>query len=189
MAQWLFYGKLAWLPGTGQFSDFVQFTRPPATITGFGTIDSLLGGNWVALRDILAHMLLPAAVLAYRVVAVIARMTRSAMLDVLHEDYIRTARASGIGERTVLLRHALTNALPPILTITGLAFGQLLQGSILVETVFAWPGLGLYAVQGILNLDYPVIIGVSVVIAAAYVLVNLVVDLLYPIVDPRIRYA
>ena len=176
------------VPGTGQFSDFIQFARPPAPLTGFGTLDSLLAGNWPALKDAVAHMILPGAVLAYRVVAIIARMTRTVMLDVLQEDYIRTARASGLPESTVLWHHALRNAAPPILTIAGLAFGQLLQGSILVETVFAWPGLGLYAVQGILNLDYPVVIGVSVLIAAVYVVVNLSVDLLYPWFDPRIRY-
>jgi peptide/nickel transport system permease protein len=157
-------------------------------VTGFGTVDSLLAGNWPAFKDALAHMILPGAVLAYRIVAIIARMTRSVMLDVLQEDYIRTARASGLREATVLWRHALRNAAPPILTIAGLAIGQLLQGSILVETVFAWPGLGLYAVQGILNLDYPVVIGVSVLVAAVYVVVNLCVDLLYPWFDPRIRY-
>jgi peptide/nickel transport system permease protein len=189
MAQWILYGKLGWLPGIGQFSDFIQFTNPPRAVTGMATIDSVLAQNWMALRDVLAHMILPASVLAYRVVAIIARMTRSAMLDVLHEDYIRTARSLGIGQRSVLLRHALKNAAPPILTVLGIAFGQLLQGSILVETVFSWPGLGLYIVKGIVTLDYPVVIGVSVVISATYVLVNLIVDLLYPLFDPRIRYA
>ena len=189
MAQWLLYGKLGWLPGAGQLSDFIQFTSPPPAITGFATVDSLLSGNWAALKDTLAHMILPASVLAYRVVAVIARMTRSVMLDTLHEDYIRTARALGIGERSVILRHALKNAAPPILTVLGIAFGQLLQGSILVETVFAWPGLGLYIVQGIATLDYPVVIGVSVLVSVVYVLANLLVDLLYPVFDPRIRYA
>jgi ABC-type dipeptide/oligopeptide/nickel transport system permease component len=189
MAQWLFYGTLGWLPGIGQLSDFVQFTSPPRPITGLVTLDSLLGRNWMALRDAVMHMVLPASVLAYRVVAVIARMTRSAMLDVLHEDYIRTARSLGISERAVIFRHALRNAAPPILTILGIAFGQLLQGSILVETVFSWPGLGLYIVQGIVTLDYPVVIGVSVLISALYVLINLGVDVVYPLFDPRIRYA
>jgi peptide/nickel transport system permease protein len=189
MAQWIFYGQLGWLPGIGQFSAFIEFGSPPPQITGMVTVDSLLAGNWMAFRDALAHIVLPAGVLAYRVVAVIARMTRSAMLDVLHEDYIRTARALGIAERSVVLRHALKNAGPLILTVLGIAFGQLLQGSILVETVFSWPGLGLYIVKGIATLDYPIVIGVSVIISAVYVLVNLVVDLLYPLLDPRIRYA
>lgn len=189
MAQWILYGKLGWLPGIGQFSDFIQFTNLPPAITGMATIDSLLAGNWTAFRDVLAHMILPASVLAYRIVAVVARMTRSAMLDVLHEDYIRTARSKGIDERSVVLRHALKNAGPLILTVLGIAFGQLLQGSILVETVFSWPGLGLYIVKGIVTLDYPVVISVAVVISAVYVIVNLIVDLLYPIFDPRIRYA
>ena len=189
MAQWIFYGQLDWLPGIGQFSAFIEFGSPPPQITGMVTVDSLLAGNWMAFRDALAHIVLPAGVLAYRVVAVIARMTRSAMLDVLHEDYIRTARSLGIAERSVVLRHALKNAGPLILTVLGIAFGQLLQGSILVKTVFSWPGLGLYIVKGIATLDYPIVIGVSVIISAVYVLVNLVVDLLYPLLDPRIRYA
>jgi peptide/nickel transport system permease protein len=189
MGQWIFYGRLGWLPGTGQLSDFLLFSNPPPTITGMVTVDSLLSGHWVALGDALRHMILPASVLAYRVVAIIARMTRSVMIEALHEDHIRTARALGASPGSLVFRHALKNAAPPILTILGLAFGQLLQGSILVETVFAWPGLGLYAVQGILNLDYPVVIGVSVVISVVYVSANLVVDLLYPVFDPRMRYS
>lgn len=189
MAQWIFYGRLEWLPGTGQLSDFMLFSNPPPQVTGMITIDSILAGNWVALQDALRHMILPASVLAYRVIAVIARMTRTVMIEALAEDHIRTARALGVGPAAIVWRHALKNAAPPILTVLGLAFGQLVQGSILVETVFAWPGLGLYAVQGILNLDYPVVIGVSVLICVVYVVANLIVDLLYPAFDPRIRYS
>lgn len=189
MAQWVFYGLLDWLPATGQISDFLLFTSPPRRVTGMITVDSLLDGNTTAFLDALRHMVLPASVLAYRVVAIIARMTRSVMIDALREDHIRTARAIGANPRSIVFRHALKNAAPPILTVLGLAFGQLLQGSILVETVFAWPGLGLYAVQGILNLDYPVVIAVSVLICIVYVVANLAVDLLYPVLDPRIQYA
>lgn len=189
MAQWIFYGQLGWLPGVGRVSDYLAFTNLPRMITGMITVDSLIAGNWSALKDALTHMILPGTILAYRVLAVVTRMTRSVMLDVLGEDYIRTARSLGIAERSLLFRHALRNAAPPILTILALAFGQLLQGAVLVETVFAWPGIGLYAVQGILALDYPVVIGVSVVICIVYVIVNLIVDLLYPVFDPRIRYA
>jgi peptide/nickel transport system permease protein len=189
MLQFLFYGYLGWLPAGGQMSDYVNLTSPLMRVTGFGLFDAILTRNWIALRDLIMHMALPVAVLAYRVVAIIARMTRATVIEILQQDFVRTARSAGLHERRILFRHVLKNAAPAILTILGLSFGQLLQGSILVEAVFNWPGMGLYAVRAITNLDYPVIVAVSVVICFVYMGVNLLVDLLYPILDPRIQYA
>lgn len=186
--QLLFYGQLGWLPGGGRVSEILLISSPVNSVTGFLVIDAALASNWVVLRDALVHLLLPAVVLAWPVVALISRMTRSAMLEVLSQDYIRTARAYGVYERRVLARHALKNAAPTILTVLGLAFGALLQGSVLVETVFNWPGLGLYMFGGIRSLDYPVVIGVALVISVVYVVINLLVDIGYLLVDPRLRY-
>jgi ABC-type dipeptide/oligopeptide/nickel transport system permease component len=140
------------------------------------------------LRDLLAHLVLPAVTLAAASVTIIARLTRSAMLEVLSQDYVRTARAKGAGEWAVVVRHALKNALIPITTVVGVQAGYLLSGAVLTETVFAWPGLGTLVVQGILARDVPLVQGAVLVIALTFVLVNLAVDLLYAYLDPRIRY-
>jgi peptide/nickel transport system permease protein len=189
MVQLLFYGVLNWLPAGAQFSDFVGVASPVRRVTGFALVDATLTRNWVALHDGVRHLILPAAVLAYRVLAIVTRMTRATVVEVLRQDYVRTARAMGLPERAVLFRHVLRNAGFPILTVMSLAFGQLLQGSVLVETVFLWPGLGLYAVKAIANLDYPVIVAVSIVVTVVYVAINLLVDILYSVLDPRVRYA
>ncbi|MDQ7828100.1 MAG: ABC transporter permease [Armatimonadota bacterium] len=146
--------------------------------------------NWLPAvgSDSLAHLVLPAAALGFTSAAIIARMTRSAMLEVLRADYIRTARAKGLAERVVINRHALCNALIPVITVVGLQTGTLLSGAVLTESVFAWSGIGRLMVDATLNRDYPVVQGAVLLVALSFVLVNLVVDLLYALVDPRIRY-
>jgi peptide/nickel transport system permease protein len=150
--------------------------------------DSILTGNWPAFRSSLEHLLLPAFVLSTIPMAIVARMTRSSMLEVLGQDYLRTARAKGLRERLVILRHALKNALIPVVTVIGLQFGGLLSGAFLTETVFARPGVGRYVVTAIGARDYPVIQAVVLLIAVMFVLINLAVDLIYAFLDPRIHY-
>jgi peptide/nickel transport system permease protein len=150
--------------------------------------DSILTGNWRALRSSLAHLILPAFVLSTIPMAIVARMTRSSMLEVLGQDYLRTARAKGLHDRLVITRHALKNALIPVVTVIGLQFGGLLSGAFLTETVFARPGVGRYVVTAIGARDYPVIQAVVLLIAVLFVLINLAVDLVYAFLDPRIHY-
>ena len=151
-------------------------------------VDSLLTGNWAALQSSLHHLLLPAIVLSTIPMAIVARLTRSSMLEVLGQDYLRTARAKGLTERFVVIRHALKNALIPIVTAIGLQFGALLSGAFLTETVFGRPGIGRYVVQAITARDYPVIQATVMVTAVAFVVINLIVDLVYAAIDPRIHY-
>jgi peptide/nickel transport system permease protein len=157
---------LGWLPASGMFAPYG-------------------GGD---LRDLLVHLALPAVTLAAASVTIIARLTRSTMLETLGQDYIRTARAKGVVERAVVLRHGLKNALIPIVTVVGVQAGYLLGGAVLTETVFAWPGVGTLMVQGILARDFPLVQGCVLVVALSFVLINLIVDLLYAWLDPRIRY-
>jgi peptide/nickel transport system permease protein len=178
------YTRLRWLPGPGRLDATLT---PPARITGLYTVDSLLTDNWVTLRNSLAHLILPALVLGYFSTAVILRMTRAAMLEVLHQDFVRTARAKGLRERTVILRHTLKNAMLPVLTTIGITFGSLLSGAVLTETIFAWPGLGRYATASAVSLDFPAVMGVTLVVAVVYPLANLLVDIGYHVLDPRIR--
>lgn len=180
----IFYYKLDWLPGGGRLDFFVD---PPRRITGMYLFDSLFTGNWEAFRDALTHILLPAFVLGYNSTASIARITRSSMLEVLGQEYIRTAKAKGLKKRLVIYRHALRNALIPTITIIGLVFGGLLEGAVLTETVFSWPGLGRYITAGLLSLDYPAVMGGTIYIAFIYSLANLAVDILYAFLDPRMR--
>lgn len=187
MLQLLFYGWLDWLPAGGQIDDFMVYENPFERWTGLYLVDTLVAGNLAAFGDTLLHLLLPATVLAYRAMGLVVRVTRTTMLEVLRSPYIQTARAFGVPERRVVLTHAFRNALPPVLTVLGLAAGELLAGSILVETVFNWPGLGLYTLQSIVALDFPGVIGVSLFITVVYVLINLLIDLIYPTVDPRLR--
>jgi peptide/nickel transport system permease protein len=150
-------------------------------------VDSLLIGDWVVFRNALAHLVLPAVTLGYFSTAVLLRMTRSAMLEVLGQDYVRTARAKGLRERGVIVRHALKNAMIPVLTTIGLLFGSLLSGAVLTETIFAWPGIGRYATTSVVNLDLPAVMGVTLVAAVIYPVVNMMVDIGYHGLDPRIR--
>lgn len=178
----LFYGKLDWLPGSGRLDDWFD---PPTRVSGFYLLDSLLEGNIEVFFNALQHLILPAATLAFVHLGIVARQIRSAMLEQLNEDYIRTALASGLPKFTIVVRYALPNALIPSITVLGLALGDLLYGAVLTETVFAWPGMGAYVVSSIQTLDFPAVMGFAIVVSFAYVLVNLVVDLLYLWIDPR----
>ena len=179
----LFYGHWQVLPGSGRLDDWLD---PPARITGFYLIDSLLTGDLAVFFNALQHLILPSLTLAFVHLGIVARQVRSAILEQLSEDYIRTARASGLPYRYVVLRYALPNAMIPSITVLGLALGDLLYGAVLTETVFAWPGMGAYVVASIQALDFPAVMGFAVVVSLAYVLVNLIVDLLYLWLDPRI---
>jgi peptide/nickel transport system permease protein len=181
----LFYVILGVAPGPGRLGS--RFSAPHA-VTGLFVLDALIAGNLPLAIDALSHLVLPGIVLAVFTMGLIARTTRSSLLDVLSMDFIRTARAKGLAEDKVITRHALGNALIPVVTVIGLGFGNLLGGMVLVETIFAWPGIGRYAYQAARNLDFPAIIGVSILIAVNYVVINLVVDILYGILDPRVRY-
>ena len=180
----LFAVNLGWLPVSGRF----DFMNKPETITGFMILDSIITGNWAALGSTLRYMLLPGVSIAIASVGTIMRYTRSTMLETIRQDYIRTARAKGLRERVVIIHHALKNALIPIVTVIGMELGGLFSGSVLVETIFAWPGVGKYIVDGINNSDYAVVQGGCLLVALISVGMNLVVDLLYGLLDPRIRY-
>lgn len=171
-------------PISGRIS--LQYTVTP--ITHLIVLDALLEGNWQAAGDALWHLVLPALTLGTIPLAIVAKITRSGMLDVLRSDYIRTARAKGLSERAVLLHHALRNALVPILTVIGLQTGLLLGGAVLTEHIFAWPGVGRLAFDAISNRDMPLVNGVILLFATVFVVVNTIVDLLYAAVNPRIRY-
>ncbi len=183
MLIYFFYGKLGWLPSGGRID---LGSTVPTDVSGFYLVDSLLAGGGEAFCSALRHLLLPALTLGFVHVGIAARQIRSAMLEQLQEDYVRTARASGLSATAVVLRHALPNALMPSVTVLGLAFGDLLYGAVLTETVFAWPGMGSYVVASIQALDFPAVMGFTVVVSFAYVLVNLAVDLVYLALDPRI---
>lgn len=180
----VFSGNLQWLPSTGRISP----TLKPATQTGFILIDSLLQGNMEGFVDGVRHLVLPTVALAMYSMAIIARMTRSSMLETLNQDYIRTARAKGVSEGKVTRKHALRNAMMPIITVIGLQLGSLLGGAVLTESVFSWPGIGAYTVQCIMKSDFPVIQAVVLLIAVIFVLMNLIVDVIYAFLDPRIKY-
>lgn len=184
IALYIFYYILRWAPGPGQLDP--HLTRPPV-VTGFLLIDSLIAGRVDVFLSALGHIILPALVLGWFIMGLTARTTRSALLEVLGADYLRTARAKGLGEGRVIGLHALRNALIPVITVAGLAFASLLSGAVLTETVFAWPGIGRYAVTAATRLDYPAILGVTLLTAVIYISVNFVVDLLYGVLDPRIR--
>jgi peptide/nickel transport system permease protein len=181
----LLYSRLGILPGPGQLS---VYTQSPPRITGMVAVDALLSGDWAVLGDALSHLILPAMVLGYYSAALITRMTRGSLLEVLRQDYVRTARAKGLAERRVVLGHALRNALLPTVTVIGLTYGGLLSGAVLTETIFSWPGLGRYATNSVISVDIPAVLGVTLVIAFIYSLANLLVDVLYAYLDPQIRY-
>lgn len=181
----VFSVKLGWLPVSGPIDLTLDFDPK----SNFYLLESIRSGNWEALRSRVLHLTLPALALAAYSTALIARMTRSTMLEVIRQDYVRTARAKGLTERTIIYKHALKNALIPVTTVIGLQFGALLGGAVLTETVFSLPGVGTLAVTAIQNSDYPLVNGVVLLVATVFVLVNLVVDLLYAYLDPRIHYA
>ena len=179
-----FSGILQWTPVSGRISLMYFFPQ----VTGFMLIDSLLSGQKGAFQSALSHLILPSIVLATIPLAVIARQTRSAMLEVLGEDYVRTARAKGLAPLRVVGLHALRNAMIPVLTIIGLQVGVLLAGAILTETIFSWPGIGKWMIDSIARRDYPVVQGGLLMIALIVMIVNLTVDMLYGLVNPRIRH-
>jgi peptide/nickel transport system permease protein len=181
----LFYVVLGIAPGPGRLS--TRFSAPHA-VTGLFVLDALLAGDIGLALDALSHLVLPGVVLGAFTMGLITRTTRSSLLEILSMDFVRTARAKGLTERDVITKHALGNALIPVVTVIGLGFGNLLGGMVLVETIFAWPGIGRYAYQAARNLDFPAIIGVSILIAVNYVIINLLVDILYGVLDPRVRY-
>jgi peptide/nickel transport system permease protein len=173
-----------WFPGGDRLDPGVL--EPPHK-TGMYTIDALLAGQWSTAWDALHHLILPALVLAAYNVGLLTRYTRSAVLEVIGNDYVRAARAKGLPESNVLFRHVLRAALPSIVTVIGLIFANVLTGTVLVETIFAWPGIGQYAYRSAVTLDLPAIMGVSLFVAVVYISVNFVVDVLYGVIDPRIR--
>ncbi|HEU4974165.1 MAG TPA: ABC transporter permease [Baekduia sp.] len=184
--QIIFYEKLAILPASGRIG---ELSIPPAHVTGFYVLDSLFAGDFAAFGSALAHLVLPAFTLAAGSLAVITRMTRASVVETSEADHLRAARAKGLSNGLVIRRHVVRNALLPVTTVFGLQVGTLLAGSILTEVVFSWPGIGLYAVNAISNLDYTAIMGVTLLISAIYLAVNLVTDLLYLLLDPRIADA
>ncbi|MDR1070461.1 MAG: ABC transporter permease [Gracilibacteraceae bacterium] len=181
----IFYLGFGVAPGPGRISPRVS---PPETWSGLYTLDALRMGDWTLLGDALSHLVLPGICLGMFTMGLITRTTRSSLLEVLSLDFIRTARAKGLAEKNVIRKHALGNALIPVVTVIGVGFGNLLSGMVFVETIFAWPGIGQYAYQSAKNLDFPAIVGVSLLIAVNYVLINLIVDILYGLLDPRVRY-
>lgn len=181
---YVFYGKLGLFPASGRIDSAIA---PPQHITGLYLVDSTLTGNWTAFKSSLEHLFLPALTLGFINLGIVTRQIRSAMLEVMREDYIRTAKANGLPSRRIIFDHALRNALIPSVTIVGLAFGDLLYGAVLTESIFAWPGMGNYVVLSISALDFPAIMGFTIVASTFYVLVNLAVDIAYALLDPQIR--
>jgi peptide/nickel transport system permease protein len=181
----VFHAELGWTAGPGRLDFLVE---DPPHVTGWFTIDSLLAGQWDTFRNALSHLVLPSLVLGGFVAGIIARITRSSLLEQLNADYVRTARSKGLHESVVIRKHALANALIPVVTIIGLLYGSLLAGAVLTESIFAWPGLGRYVYRASTSQDFPAIMGVSMLIALIYVFVNFFVDILYYFIDPRIRF-
>ncbi len=180
-----FYGRLGWLPGGARIDKFIP---PPPPVTGLFTVDSLLAGNSKAFWSSVHHLVLPALALGYFSTAIIARMMRSSMLEVLPQGYVLAARARGLRLGRVVWRHAASNALIPTVTTIGVTFGSLLSGAVLTETIFSWPGLGRYATNSAINLDFPAVMGVTLLAALVYTVANLIVDVGYHWLDPRIRH-
>ena len=187
IAQIVFFKWLGLLPVGGRIDTVVGLVNPIDKITGFYVLDALITGNWTALKSSVAHLVLPSFTLAAYSTGLITRMTRSTMIEVLREDYITTARSIGVAEKEIVLVQGLRNALGPTLTTAGLCFAFMLTGTFFIELIFFWPGLGTYTTTAIFSNDYPVIMGVTILMAIFYVLVNLIVDLMVGFVDPRIR--
>ncbi len=182
----VFYAQLGIAAGPGRLHVIM---RPPPTVTGMYTVDALINGDWKTFTNALNHLVLPALTLALYISGIISRITRSSLLEVLNQDYMRTARAKGLRERYIIGFHGMRNSLIPVVTVIGLSYGNLLVGSILIESIFAYPGIGFYMYRASLSQDFPAIMGVSLLFAFIYVGVNFVVDILYFFLDPRIRVA
>jgi peptide/nickel transport system permease protein len=184
VAFYVFFYRLQITPGSGRV-DAALGSAPP--VTGLQTVDALLAGRWDIFTSAVGHLVTPALVLALYTIGLLTRFTRSAVLEVLGQDYVRAARAKGLPGRVVLFRYVLRSALVPIITVAGLAFGSLLSGTVLVEAIFAWPGVGQYAYKSATTLDLPAVMGVGLVVGIVYLVINLVVDVLYGVIDPRVR--
>jgi peptide/nickel transport system permease protein len=185
MLIYVFSVRLRWMPVGGRIGVGVDYS----SFTNFMLLDQLLAGNWAAFLSAAQHITLPAVAIGLTSAGFVARLTRSSMLEVLRADYVRSARAKGLHRYTVTVRHALRNAILPVITLQGLQFGALLGGAVITELVFSWPGLGRFLLDGILRRDYAAVQAAVIVVAACYVLMNLVVDLLYRVIDPRLRHA
>jgi len=184
MLMMIFGVYLRWLPISGRIDILIPFQR----ITGFYLLDSIITGNFAALISVLRYLILPSIALATIPMATIARVSRSSMLEVLRQDFIRTERAKGLSERVVIYKHAVRNAMIPVITVIGLNFGLLLAGAILTETVFSWPGIGKYVINAVRMRDYPAVQGCILFFAFMFVIVNLITDIIYVYIDPRIHY-
>jgi ABC-type dipeptide/oligopeptide/nickel transport system permease component len=180
----IFAGSLHLFPSAGRS----EYGVAGQIITGFYFIDSIITGNWSAVADAFKHVMLPAITLGTALAGILMRITRSAVLEIMREDYVLVARAKGLMNRAVLWRHVLRNALIPIVTVVGLELGTLLSGSIIVETVFAWPGVGNLLITGVTSRDYPLVTGIVLMYSVAFVMINLAIDAIYALVDPRIRF-
>ena len=180
----VFYARLGWLPGPGRLP---ARTDAPSHVTGIYTVDALLHGEWSLVWQALRQLFLPAYVLGWAVMGSVSRLVRASMLDELHADYVRTARAKGLADRAVMVGHVLRNAMLPVLTILGFSFASLLTGAVLTETIFEWNGIGSYAAASTRALDYPAINGVCLFGGIVFLLANLVTDVLYAFADPKIR--
>jgi peptide/nickel transport system permease protein len=184
VALYVGFYRLGWFPGADRLDPGVT---PPPSVTRLYSIDALLAGDWGLAAQALHHLVLPALVLAAFNVSLLTRYTRSAVLEVAGNDYVRAARAKGLPERVVVVRYILRAALPSVVTVLGLVFANVLTGAVLVEKIFSWPGIGQYAYQAAVNLDVPAVAGVSLFVAVVYITINFVVDVLYGVIDPRIR--
>src|SRR5215203_4521350 len=179
----VFYGGLEIAPGPGRL-DPIAFA--PKTVTGLYLVDSVIAGDWEAFRDAAAHLVLPSIVLAAATLGLITRTTRASMLETIGQDYVRVARAKGLRERTIVRGHVLPNALIPVVTLGGLAYANLLTGAVMTETIFSWPGLGRYTFRSAAALDFPAIMGITLVVALVYLVINFLIDISYALLDPRV---
>jgi peptide/nickel transport system permease protein len=187
LLQLVFFDLLGWFPLQGRLDSMLEFTHPIELITGFSFIDSLVTGNFTAFFNVIWHMVLPVAALTLGPIGFIARLTRSSLLEVMNQDYILAARASGISEGVLYFRYGLRNALSPILTVIGLMVALLMLNTFFVEIIFNWPGIGYYALIAITSLDFPAMMGVTFTIGTIYVLANTATDVVRRLVDPRIK--
>lgn len=181
----VFYATLDWLPGPGRLDfGYEDFVTP---VTGLMTVDTLIAGDFDLFKNALGHLIMPASLLGYYSLAYISRMTRSLMLGQLHQEYILTARVKGVSEMRVIWKHAMGNVLVPLLTVIALSYGNLLEGSVLTETVFAWRGLGLYITDSIFGQDMPAVLGGTIVVGAIFIVINMLTDVAYRVLDPRAK--